>query len=177
MLVTLSMPLISMEQEQSPVTPTKKAKIEVALSLYKQTKEEMDRNQKFDEADKKACENLGISWEENNNTYFISKAVVKNSHAGLQYNYLRNQLLSAILATSESITEPKFSVNFPQTLPATFVEKLKQEKSITLTNDLYDEPFEIVVTLTEPTSFKANLLTSITITAILAGLMYFTQNR
>jgi len=178
MLATATLQLISMEQ----LTPIEKTKIEVILSLYKQTDEEMLRNQRFDEADQKACKTLGILWECNNNRYFVEKAVVEISDADLRCHYLRNPQLSAILATSESVTtEPKFSINFPQSLPATFVETLKYKKSMTLINDSCDHPFEIVVTLgdirkndSHIKSFtRADYLARVTITAILAGILLF----
>jgi hypothetical protein len=170
MIATAAMPLISME----------KPRIEITLTLYKQTEEEMfrtkDMNIKCDEDDKHACERLGISWQPNatdNTQYFIQKANVEISDKDLRCHYLRNPQFSAIFATPDTIIESKILVDFPRSLPACFIERFKNETSVTLHNDL---PYEIIVTLnkikkhnSQPKSFDKNdILSSIAVLGIIA---------
>lgn len=154
MIVTT--PVISME---TALAAKEKPKFIIALELteVKQKEVEDSLNRLFDKDDAHACKVLGITWEEKNNRYFTDRAGIRKSgetkYLDCKFHYMP---FSSTVAMEEEEEEEEskdneyqYSIKFPKSLPATFVEKLEraQEQSITLENTLFADEVEIVVML------------------------------
>src|SRR5436190_7319764 len=145
----IAMPIRGMElasdATKTPIT------INVELHLTKQRR----ILNRYDERDKHSCEVLGIKWEDNNNTYTVENALFKNpgkTNDRCWTEKVPKNLPKSIIPNSRysfpNCQDLPYTVNqFPYTLPKTFVERLKQETSITLTDTLFTQPVEIILHL------------------------------
>lgn len=149
LLSTISIPTMTMES----VTTTEKAKFVVTLHLSEVTQKYMERpsNKFFDKYDEHTCAILGIKWEDNNNKYWTDSALLKNANDTQDFccwTKIHPRGIPFSTVPNHSYMEPfQYLVKFPKSLPATFVEKLKKEKSITLENTLFAEPVDITLQL------------------------------
>lgn len=146
----ITMPIMCMElASDTPEIP----KFIVTLHLHKASERASNNpyNQLFDEDDKHICKVLGIKWEENKNTYWTNKALFKKAGDNKDFCCWKNchpkGLPFSTIANSSFKESFQYTVKFPTSLPDSFVEKLKQEKSITLTDTLFAEPVEIILKL------------------------------
>ncbi|HLJ31176.1 MAG TPA: hypothetical protein VKU36_01950 [Candidatus Babeliales bacterium] len=140
--------LISME-----LATKEKQKFVVALDLREVKKEDLQDiwNKLHDKGDAHGCKVLGITWEENNNTYFTYEAGIRKFDETKYINSWKDNYINVIpkstIRNEDEEEKYQYSVKFPKSLPASFVERLEKEKSITLENTHFAEPVEIIVTL------------------------------
>jgi hypothetical protein len=145
----VSTSLIPME---SALVPKEKQKFVVSLYVTEVTQETMKEswNSTFDNDDEHACKVLGIPWEKNNNRYFTNRALIKRFGEAKYSDCWRKNImfdLTTIIPYDVYPEKLRYLIKFPGSLPATFVERLEKEKSITLENTLFAEPVEIIIEL------------------------------
>ena len=150
LFAAITMPVMAME-----ITSTEKTQFIVELYLYDVTPEStgLSRNESLDPFDKHACTVLGIPWEDgNNNKYRTKFACLRNVNDDAKNYWPWNNSHPIFLPLSK-IPNPlyfkdlQYTVMFPSTLPTSFVEELKQEKTITLTNTLFEKQVDITLQL------------------------------
>lgn len=156
-IIVATMPTMCMEES---LTIPEKPKFTVTLHLYEPSYENIQESwgRSFDEGDKHNLKVLGIEWKGTNNLYWAQKALLRKSDNTKDFGCwkccLHPKGLPYSTIANNSIKEPsQYSVYFPKFLPATFVERLKKEESITLTNTSFTDPVEIVVQLGSISNF------------------------
>jgi len=151
-IATITTSIICMEELSSatPETP----KFIVTLHLLKASEHYMNIswNKAFDAEDARVCKILGIEWEENNNTYWTKQALFKKAGGTKDFCDWMNcphpkDLPLSTIANESYVKSLQYTVKFPTSLPASFVERLKKEQSITLTDTLFAEPVQIILHL------------------------------
>lgn len=144
-IATATMPIMAME-----ITTTEKAQFIVMLSLHESSEQEIN-NKSLNTWDKHACDILRIKWQDNDNRYRTDSAVlinVNNTKEVWNWNFSHPLFLPLTTMPNPSRDkEIQHTVIFPKSLPTTFVEQLKKEKTITLTNTLFKTPVDIIITL------------------------------
>jgi len=105
-----------------------------------------------------ACTVLGIPWKENNNKYITNFAFIRKAEdpkldfksQTLNNCWHRNfiEILPLTKEPNPHLSKPfHHYIKFPETFPATFVERLEKEGSLTVTTDHFVKPIEIVFEL------------------------------
>ncbi len=171
--------------ENGPSTSAEKPKLIIKLRLKEVGRKSIEfcDDCGFSEQDKNACTILGITWEENNNRYWVTKATVNNPNTQQKLSWL-DECPVGLSQTSishyfnEDIDQCE--IIFPSSLPAHFVAQLKQ-KNITLKNDLSAEITLKLGYIKEKkiksnSSYTFTFFTGITITGIIAWLIYLHRN-
>lgn len=126
LLATTNMPTVCMELDNN--------KQQLVLELYLK-KGYKDPNNVQTINDRYHCQLLGIGWEENNNSHSVESHLFAPKESLTHYGF-------ESICTEQ--IEREFNITIPKSLPNSFVERLKKDKTIALNNHL---PVQIIVNL------------------------------
>ena len=146
-MATATIPMMCMELSSNT---SEKQKLIVKLQLSEITQDsEKQLNEWRNQSNKHAYQVLNIPWQADEKQYKVHFAELyasKNiNETPWEWTTFHPHFLPFCTIKKNSLMP--YTINFPTILSASFVEKLKEEKCITLKNTYFADPIEIVVEL------------------------------